>query len=70
MVLRAKGKYAAFGIVWLIQVPQAWAGTTAINLAGGNNMEMSDDGGMYTYFNNDEDNFESWDGKYNGEGYT
>ncbi len=36
--------------------------------SSGNTTEMSDDGNMYTYYNNEDDNFESWDGKYNGEG--
>jgi hypothetical protein len=64
---KGKRKLSAFGIM-------ANTGTVGLGwedrekFTGGGNTEMSDDGGMYTYYSDDDDNFESWDGKYNGEG--
>jgi len=32
------------------------------------NTQMTDDGGIISYYDDADDNFEDWDGKYNGEG--
>lgn len=66
---KGKRKISAFGIVSNTdKVGLGWEDRDKYGGGSGNNVDMGDDGQMYTYFNSD-DEFESWDGSYNGEGF-
>jgi hypothetical protein len=66
---KGKRKISAFGIVSNTnEVGLGWEDRDKYGGGGGNTTEVNDDGQMYTYFNSD-DEFESWNGSYNGEGF-
>lgn len=64
---RGKRQLSAFGIMSNTgKVGLGWEDRDKYS-GGDNNTVVTDDGDMYTYYSSD-DGFESWDGKYNGQG--
>lgn len=64
---KGKRKLSAFGIMANTgTIGLGWEDQDKFN-AGGGNTSVGDDGSITTYYSSDD--FESWDGQYNGRGY-
>lgn len=69
-IFKNKQKFAGYGIV--SNTGQTGLNWQDVNNYGDNsnsNMSMSDDGGMMFMIENNGDDFESWNGQYNGQGF-
>ncbi len=66
---KGKRKLSVFGI--MANTGKMGLGWEDRDKYGGSNENsyVSDDGGFVTYYSSGDDNFESWNGKYNGQGY-
>lgn len=67
---KGKRKFSVFGIMANTgKMGLGWEDRDKYGGGSGENSFMSEDGGFVTYYTSDDDNFESWSGKYNGQGY-
>ena len=65
---KGKQKFSAYGIFGNTgQTGLGWSDRDRYGGSGGN-MEFSDDGGVMFFFGGDRDEFDSFDGQYNGQG--
>jgi len=66
---KGKRKLSVFGIMANTgKMGLGWEDRDKFGGGTGGNSEMTEDGGMITYFSSSDD-MESWNGRYNGEGY-
>jgi len=66
---KAKRKISAFGIAANTgKMGLGWEDRDKFGGSSGNTTEVTDEGGMITYYSSGDDNFENWNGRYNGQG--